>query len=158
MTMAAVAIGSGGIDELPAVDRVMAAAFDPRFGEAWSKAQCLATFTMPGYALRVARRQGEVVGFAIIRWVADESELLLLAVDPDHRGQGIGSALLADWFAFTRAKAVVRHFLEMRTENPAIALYNRFGFTVAAIRNNYYRGQDGVFRDAVTMHHILKDN
>ena len=158
MSGGAVDISSGGIDELPAIERLMAAAFDPRFGEAWSKAQCLATFTMPSYALRVARHGGAISGFAIVRWVVDESELLLLAVAPELRGQGIGAALLTDWFAFTRAKGVDRHFLEMRTDNPAMTLYNRFGFTVAATRVNYYRGKDGLFRDAVTMHHVLPDN
>jgi [ribosomal protein S18]-alanine N-acetyltransferase len=158
MSGIAVEISSGGIDELPAVERIMIAAFDPRFGEAWSKAQCLATFTMPGYALRIARHEAAIAGFAIVRWVADESELLLLAVAPALRGQGIGAALLTDWFAFTRVKGVRLHFLEMRTDNPAMALYNRFGFTVAGIRTNYYRGKDGLLRDAVTMQHVLKGN
>jgi ribosomal-protein-alanine N-acetyltransferase len=151
-------IGSGGIDELPAVERVMEAAFDPRYGEAWSKAQCLATLAMPGYALRVARVQGRIAGFAIVRWVADESELLLLAVEPQARGQGIGTALLTDWLNLTGLRGVRRHFLEMRTDNSAMSLYNRFGFSIVSVRNAYYHGKDGQFRDAVTMHRVLNDN
>lgn len=155
MSSAPVAISGGGIDELPAIDQVMATAFDPLFGEAWNKAQCLATFAMPGYALRVARQDGVIVGFSIVRWVADESELLLLAVAPQSRGQGIGAALLADWIDFARARHAKRFFLEMRTDNPAMALYSRFGFTVSAKRAHYYRGKDDVLRDAVTMQFLL---
>lgn len=151
-------IVSGGIDELPAVDRLMQAAFDPRYGEAWSKAQCLATFTMPGYALRIARAGDAIAGFAMIRWVADESELLLLAVDPAFRGRGIGGALITDWQALTRARGVRRYFLEMRTNNPAMQLYARFGFTVVATRRNYYTGTDGRKLDAVTMQHVLYED
>ncbi len=158
MTKFAPDICGGGIDELPAIDRLMAAAFEPRFGEAWSKAQCLATFTMPGYALRIAQVKERVVGFAIVRWVADESELLLLAVDPELRGQGIGSALLADWLELAGSKGARRYFLEMRTDNPAITLYNRFGFNTVSVRPAYYRGKDGYFRDAVTMQWVLSDN
>lgn len=144
-------IASGGIEELPAVDRIMQAAFDPDFGEAWSKAQCLATFTMPGYALRVARDGEAIVGFAILRWVADESELLLLAVDPARRGEGIGSALLTDWQTWIGARGVKRLLLEMRTDNPAMQLYLSHGFTVIGKRRDYYRGRNGHLRDAVTM-------
>lgn len=157
MNSSAVEIVAGGIDLLPGVDAVMASAFDPRYGEAWTKAQCLATFTMPGYALRAAVLDGVVIGFAIVRWVADESELLLLAVTPAARGQGIGAALLTDWIDLVTRKGARRLFLEMRTENPAMALYNRFGFTVAAVRSGYYRGQDGQLRDAVTMQRLLPE-
>jgi ribosomal-protein-alanine N-acetyltransferase len=144
-------IAGVGIDDLPQVEKVMARAFDPAFGEAWSPAQCLAVLTLPGYALRVATTAEELVGFAIIRWVADESELLLLAVEPAWRGQGVGSLLIRDWIELGMANGASRFFLEMRTDNPARQLYDQMGFSIVGRRPDYYRGKDGKLRDAVTM-------
>lgn len=150
-----------GIDHLAAVDRVMAAAFDPAYGEAWNSAQVLATLAMPGYRLRgafVDGGEGDLAGFAITRAVAGESELLLLAVDPAVRRSGVASALMQDWLDICATLEVDTAFLEMRQDNPARALYRKFGFADAAVRKSYYRGADGVMRDAVTMKKSLMPN
>jgi [ribosomal protein S18]-alanine N-acetyltransferase len=144
-------------DELPAVEAIMVRAFDPRYGEAWSPAQCLAVLTMPGYALRIASGSRGITGFSVIRWVADESELLLLAVDPEARGRGVGTALLKDWMALAGKKGASRYFLEMRTDNPAKQLYARLGFTEVGLRTGYYRGADERMRDAITMQKLSSD-
>jgi [ribosomal protein S18]-alanine N-acetyltransferase len=149
-----VAINHVSIDELPLIEAIMDRAFDPAFGEAWSPAQCLAVLTMPGYAVRIASIADVIHGFSIIRWVLDESELLLLAVVPDARGRGIGTALIDDWLDVGRAEGASRFFLEMRTDNPAHRLYDAMGFSVSGRRPDYYRGRDGELRDAVTMQRI----
>jgi [ribosomal protein S18]-alanine N-acetyltransferase len=157
MNTGAVTIEDVALDDLESVDAVMARAFDARFGEAWTAAQCLAVLTLPGYAVRIASHGGKVRGFSIIRHVADESELLLLAVDPPFREAGIGSALLGDWFAWARERGVTRHFLEMRVDNPARRLYEHFGFVERGVRKAYYRGKDAIVRDAVTMERTQQD-
>jgi ribosomal protein S18 acetylase RimI-like enzyme len=49
------------------------------------------------FHLLVAERDGEVVGFASTeRTWADEAELYALYVHPDHWGEGVGVALLAE--------------------------------------------------------------
>ena len=140
-----------GVDDLAQLQRVMDGAFDPRFGEAWSSAQCLAVLALPGYAVRVALVESVMAGFAITRHVMDESELLLLAVDPALRRRGVAAALIEDWIARVTPLGVTRLFLEMRTDNDARHLYEHFGFSDIALRRNYYRGIDGMQRDAVTM-------
>ena len=152
-----------GVDHLVDIDRIMARAFDPAFGEAWNKAQCLAALALPGYRLRGAffddgqsqKASAKLAGFAIQRTVAGESELLLLAVDPALRRYGIGRTLLRDWINHSRSVGVVRAFLEMRSDNPARHLYQQVGFTEIAVRKAYYRGGDGLFRDAVTMQYEI---
>jgi [ribosomal protein S18]-alanine N-acetyltransferase len=151
MATAALEIADVSLDQLAEVEAVMARAFEPRFGEAWTPAQCLAALTLPGYAVRVATSKGRVAGFSIIRHVAGESELLLLAVDPVHRSCGIGSVLIRDWLDWAAARGCAHYFLEMRVDNPARRLYERFGFDECGLRTAYYRGSDGVLRDAVTM-------
>ena len=157
-TVGQVVVKSIGVDHLGAVDAVMVAAFDPAFGEAWNSAQVLATLAMPGYRLRgafVGPDEGELAGFAITRIVAGESELLLLAVDPEHRRRGAASALMRDWFLICEDRGVEMAFLEMREDNPARFLYEAFGFVAAAVRKSYYRGADGIVRNAVTMKRSL---
>lgn len=61
---------------------VMARAFDPAFGEAWTLPQLSGVMTMPGTWLTIARIDAAPLGFALVRSVLDECELLLLAVSP----------------------------------------------------------------------------
>lgn len=138
-------------DELDDVLDIMNAAFDPRFGEAWTRAQCAGILPMAGVSLTIARLKGEVVGFTLVRRTLDEAELLLIAVSPDHAGKGIGSSLI-DHFVTEQRQSGVRHLhLEVRDGNSAVQLYSRNGFTIAGRRAGYYRGGDGDKFDALTM-------
>ena len=76
---------------------------------------------------------------------------MLIAVDPAARCQGIGQALVADFVKIAADEGAVRLHLEVRDGNPAIALYERAGFTPAGRRKNYYHGPDGDSRDALTL-------
>jgi [ribosomal protein S18]-alanine N-acetyltransferase len=156
----ALTIGLLGADSLPAIEALSARAFDPRYGEAWNKAQCLAVLALPGYRLRGAwygdDPAGGLTGFAIDRTVVDESELLLLGVDPAARRRGVATALLQDWETMARERGVTRLFLEMREDNEARALYEQFGFREIALRKAYYRGGDGLLRNAVTMDRTIE--
>ena len=80
-----------------------------------------------------------------------ESELLLLAVDPGWRGRGVGRMLMNDWMAWAKEEGAEEYFLEMRADNDAVHLYERTGFSECGRRPSYYRGGDGVVRDAITM-------
>jgi ribosomal protein S18 acetylase RimI-like enzyme len=66
---------------------------------------------MAGVALRIATRGDTICGFALIRAIVDEAELLLIAVAPAAQHQGIGAALLDDFIAFARSRAVHRDFI-----------------------------------------------
>lgn len=138
--------------DLDQVMQVMAAAFEPRFGEAWTRAQCAGILPMSGVRMALAlgaRRQA--VGFSLARTVFDESELLLLGVVPDARRLGVGSALLDRFIGEARGAGVQQLHLEVRDGNPAVAMYRRHGFEVQGRRSKYYKGPDGVFHDALTM-------
>ncbi len=84
------------------------------------------------------------------RVVAGDGELLLLAVEPDRRGHGIGGALLRSIIADAREKRAERLHLEMRAGNPALGLYRAHGFTQVGQRRAYYRGLTGEAFDAHT--------
>lgn len=141
---------SGTAADLGVVDTIMRRAFDPRFGEAWTRSQCLGIIAMPGVWLTIASIDGHAAGFAIARAQADECELLLLATDPVVRRNGVGSALLRSVLNEARSRAVKHVFLEVRAGNEAIELYRLSGFSKVGQRRNYYRGQHGQLFDAYT--------
>jgi len=141
----------GGLDDLDEVMRIMNAAFQSCFGEAWTRSQCAGILPMHGVSLTLAEQAGEPVGFSLVRAVADEAELLLLAVDPAEQRRGIGQALLDDFIAGALAGGGHRLHLEVRDGNPAVELYHASGFAPSGRRRNYYHGPDGNSYDAVTL-------
>ncbi len=141
---------AGSPATIEAVDRVMKAAFNPRYGEAWTPAQCLGMMSLPGVWLTLAAIEREIVGFTLSRAMAGDSELLLIAVLPDRRGQGIGATLLTEALAGAAARGATQMCLEMRANNPATRLYRRAGFVKRGERRGYYAGHDGERFDAHT--------
>lgn len=129
---------------------IMARAFDPAFGEAWTASQLSGMAAMPGTWLTLARIEGATLGFALVRSIFDEAELLLLAVDPGWRGRSIGSGLLQDCLSEARHRAITSIHLEVRATNNAIDLYRKTGFVHVNTRRDYYRGVDGTLFDALS--------
>lgn len=148
----AVRLVPGEAADLDAVMDVMTAAFDPGFGEAWTRSQCAGILPLSGVQLMLARDpRGKVRGFSLLRTVADEAELLLLAVAPGSQRRGVGASLLDHFIEHGRRRGVRRLHLEVRDGNPAVAMYQAFGFNAEGRRPKYYCGQDGSQHDALTM-------
>lgn len=147
----AVTLQQVGGAELDSVMAIMSEAFDSRFGEAWTRAQCAGILPMHGVVLTLAVDDSVPLGFSLVRSVTDESELLLLAVDPRGRRRGIGTALVNRFIEDARKANAHYLHLEVRDGNPATILYERTGFRLVGRRSNYYRGTDGETFDALTM-------
>jgi len=154
-TVTALDLRPGAARDLDAVDRVMRAAFDPRYGEAWTRPQCLGILSMAGVWLTLAERAGEPVGFALARAIQDEAELLLLAVVPSQRRRGVGAAILRSVIADAGVRGVRQLHLEMRAGNDAVHLYRAYGFVEVGQRRAYYRGHTGQAFDALTLKRAL---
>jgi ribosomal-protein-alanine N-acetyltransferase len=148
-----VRIVAGTSDQLDAVMKVMDAAFGDQFGEAWTRSQLSGILPMSGVSLVVAiERASEcVVGFSLSRTVADESELLLIAVLPGEQRRGVGTLLLEDFVDRARDKGGSRVHLEVRDGNPAIGMYRSAGFSPVGRRRNYYHATSGKRYDAITL-------
>lgn len=139
--------------DLDAVMKVMDGAFGNRFGEAWTRSQLSGILPMSGVTLILAReeRVRDTIGFSLVRTVADESELLLLAVLPQHQREGIGRRLLEDFIERASHGGATRVHLEVRDGNPAVGMYRAAGFEQAGRRRNYYHAPDGRRFDALTL-------
>ncbi len=85
---------------------------------------------LPGYP---------VAAFCACWLVYDELHINTIAVDARLRRQGIATALMRYLVAEAASLGASRTYLEVRRSNlPAQRLYERLGFTVAAVRRNYY--------------------
>jgi len=99
----------------------------------------------------VARREGDIVGYAGL-WVlpgpetATEAHVTNIVVDPEHRRQGIASALMCHLGRVARAEGASAWTLEVRASaTGAHALYRNFGFAPAGVRRGYYEhGEDAM--------------
>jgi ribosomal-protein-alanine N-acetyltransferase len=140
----------GSPQDLGQVDVIMREAFDARFGEAWTTAQCMGMLSLPGVWLTLARIDAIEAGFALARATGEEAELLLLATRPALRGRGVGRALLRSVIAEAAARGAIDMHLEVRAGNDAARLYRHEGFEKVGERRNYYRGKTGQVFDAHT--------
>ncbi len=94
----------------------------------------------------VAKRGSEVLGFALLELGDDKAHLLLLAVMPLYRRQGVASALMRwlDTLCTTAGLFEIR--LEVRAQNAgAISFYKRLGFVIERRRVGYYQGREDAF-------------
>lgn len=94
----------------------------------------------------------EAGGFILLRAVADEAEILTLAVRPDARRTGLGTRLVRVGGAAAAARGARRLFLEVAAGNaPALALYAGAGFIGAGRRPGYYARSGGPKEDALIL-------
>ena len=91
-------------------------------------------------------------GFLIGRVIADQSELITLAVDPDFRRQGIARELVDAFIGTSHRMGAEMAFLEVSETNTAAqTLYESFDFIENDRRVGYYRTPKGSRLDAITM-------
>jgi ribosomal-protein-alanine N-acetyltransferase len=104
----------------------------------------------PAYV--VCDKWHRVVGFAMLRLVADEAELITIAVDPKWRRKGLAAALLRAAFDDLLMSRARKMFLEVAADNAsALALYRRHGFAEIGRRDGYYPRPDGKPATALVM-------
>lgn len=128
--------------------RLLAVLHASAFPRPWDEAAfeaLLITFNVFGLVLN-----GQ--GFILCRAVADEAEILTLAVNPQVRRYGVGRALVEAAAALATARGADSLFLEVASDNTAaLGLYAATAFEPAGLRRGYYA--DGA--DAVVMRRAL---
>lgn len=117
------------------------------FDTPWDAASLSALLDSPGV---FAVEQPD--GFILIRVVADEAEILTLAVRLAARRSGLGGRLVEAAVVRAAALGAERMFLEVAEDNVAArALYARAGFVEAGRRRGYYARSDGSREDALIL-------
>ena len=78
------------------------------------------------------RRDGRIVAVGLGVADGDWLGLFEITVDPEHRKQGLGHRLTESLLGWGRERGAVRSYLQVVADNaPALALYDRLGFTRA---------------------------
>lgn len=128
------------------------------FGKgAWSESAVRQELDAPArfYFADVTEADGGAEGRSVIRGYAgfwydgDDAEIMTIGVGHDYQRHGIAAALLQRLIDEARTQGAARMLLEVRVDNdPALALYERFGFQRLGLRKRYYQ-PEGI--DAYTM-------
>lgn len=147
MSEAVVALGDADMEELVALERLC-------FDYHWTREQFAMGLERGVYRILGIRCQGRLAGYIAFSLVADEMEILNLAVHPDFRRRGFGAALLRRALDICAKKGIARSFLDVKASNgAAIDLYRKFGYERIGVRKRYYPDTGD---DALLFRHDLK--
>ena len=136
-----------GPDRAGALADIHARAFDTP----WSEQDIGGLMRSPGVLAFEAD-----AGFVLVRALAEEAEILTLAVVPEARRQGAGRALVRAAVAAAETAGAHAVFLEVAADNTAaIALYEREGFAPAGVRRGYYAKAGAPPQDALVLRRAL---
>ena len=110
------------------------------FSDPWSENSIAGELTSRLSHWLVAQEGEQVVGYIGSQSVLGQSDMMNVAVHPDHRRKGIAEALILALSRDLHQMGNTCLMLEVRASNaPAIALYEKLGFQLAGRRPNYYR-------------------
>ena len=110
------------------------------FNDPWSE-NSIASELQNDLALwLVALENDEVIGYVGSQTVLDGSDMMNIAVSPDHRRKGVAEKLIDELVCLLKERKSRCLILEVRASNaPAINLYTKLGFVEIGCRRNYYR-------------------
>lgn len=131
-----------GIDDIaPALHAILTDVYSI---SPWTVEQLAADMRRREVTYYLAKEGDDILGFLAVQEIADELEILQIAVRSDVQRQGIARRLLERLTPFSGAV-----FLEVRASNqPAKALYERYGFVEIGSRKGYYHSP---LEDAIVM-------
>ena len=105
------------------------------------------------YVIVAKTVENTIVGFAGLKVILDEADIMNIVVKKDFRNNGIGSLLLDYLISYSKSINLKTITLEVNELNlPAIKLYKKFAFSKLGIRKKYYNGEN----DAIIMRKNFK--
>jgi len=123
-----------------------------------------AAWRQPGPARRQAaaddtgRLLGVVSVVPLLGW-SDHVGQVLLVVDPEHRGEGIGRELaraaLVQALELGLSKVTVEVVAD---QQPAINMFTSLGFDPEALLRSHVRDRNGELHDLIVLAHMVDDN
>lgn len=102
----------------------------------------------------IAKNNNEIVGFAGLKSIVDEADIMNIVVKKSYRNNGVGSLLLENLISTAKLLNLKTITLEVNENNlSAIKLYDKFNFNHICIRKKYYNGES----DAIIMKKNLEN-
>lgn len=91
----------------------------------------------------VAKSQDEIMGFAGIKVILDEAELMNIVTKKDSRNLGIATKMMERIIQICKENKVSKINLEVNVKNTiAIKLYKKYNFKEVGLRKKYYNNTD----------------
>lgn len=125
-------LGVSDLDDLIELEKLC-------FAYHWTREQFLMGLEKGIYVILGVRKGEGLGGYLALSFVHDEMEILNLAVHPDARRNGLGTALMKAGFNMCIERGIAKSFLDVKCSNqPAIDLYTKFGYKKIGVRKKYY--------------------
>jgi ribosomal-protein-alanine N-acetyltransferase len=110
------------------------------FSDPWSENSVASELSNPLSLWLVALEDETVIGYIGSQTVMGETDMMNVAVHPDHRRRGIARRLIEVLIQMLKERESQCLTLEVRASNiSAIYLYTEMSFQVVGRRRNYYR-------------------
>ncbi len=133
------------IEDLESIKNILASDFDNfwNFDVLEDELEC-----DNSYVIVAKNTDNTIVGFAGLKTILDEADIMNIVVKKDFRHNGIGSILLENLINYSKNTNMKTITLEVNENNlSAIRLYDKFSFDKLGIRKKYYNGES----DAIIM-------
>lgn len=133
------------IEDLKSIKNILASDFDNfwSFDVLEDELEC-----DNSYVIVAKSNDNTIVGFAGLKTILDEADIMNIVVKKDFRHNGIGSILLENLINYSKNTNMKTITLEVNENNlSAIRLYDKFSFDKLGIRKKYYNGES----DAIIM-------
>lgn len=109
------------------------------FGERWSLAAFQNELANPQSSYFVGLESGQIVAYAGYWLILEEAHITTIGTDPAHQGCGFGARMLLHLIEHAARAEAHWLTLEVRVSNEAaIGMYEKFGFTSLGRRRGYY--------------------
>ena len=109
------------------------------FSEPWSENAIFDSYRAGTHFFTVCK-DDQLLGYAGISTILDEGYITNVAVTEKARRSGVAALLMHRLFQLARERSLSFISLEVRRSNaPAIALYEKYGFVTEGTRKNFYR-------------------
>ena len=115
------------------------------FTDPWTKKMFEDELLNPLAYYIVLVKDEKIVGYAGFWDIIDDAQIMNVAVDIEYRGKGYGNLIIEDFIKEAKDRNLDTMSLEVRVSNdPAIKLYEKYGFEVQGRRKKYYQdnGED----------------
>lgn len=112
----------------PPLDEALRAPHVRQWLDGWGRDGDLAILAVDDDGAPIGAAWCRRFGLATDGFVDDDTPVVAIAVEPAHRGRGVGTALLAALAEAARAAGVRALSLAVSRRNPALRLYQRMGY------------------------------
>jgi ribosomal-protein-alanine N-acetyltransferase len=138
-------LGFADIDQILGIEEKV-------YSHPWTRGNFLDSFYSGHEARGLRNKSEDLLGYFVLMSVLDEMHLLNFSIAAEYQRQGLARILLDKMSECAREKNILSVLLEVRVSNQrAVDVYQRYGFTEIGRRKGYYPATDGVREDAIVM-------